>query len=100
MRSVSSIFVAVTLLAATASAQTKEECIAASENAQKLRDQHKLNGARQQFLTCAREACPDAIRQDCTEQVQKTADRIPTIAAVTAGCRSAHAIATSPAVLP
>ena len=67
------------LVATNAFAETKDECIAASENAQKLRDQHKLTSAREQFLACARGACPDAVRQDCTDQAQKVADLLPTV---------------------
>lgn len=66
-------------VATNAVAETKDECIAASEQAQKLRDQHKLTSAREQFLACARGACPDAVRQDCTDQAQKVAELLPTV---------------------
>jgi hypothetical protein len=69
----------VLLVAAPAWAQDKQQCISASESAQKLRDQHKLSQAREQFLVCARDACPPAIKQDCTEQAQKIADKMPSI---------------------
>ena len=67
------------LTAVPALAQDKQQCITASENAQKLRDQHKLSQAREQFLVCARDACPAAVKQDCTEQAQKIADKMPSI---------------------
>ena len=72
-------FAAVLMVAAPARAQTKDECIAASENAQRFRDQHKPIEARAQFIVCARATCPDAIKSDCTDQVQKIADKIPTV---------------------
>lgn len=69
----------LSLVSAPALAQDKQQCITASETAQKLRDQHKLSQAREQFLVCARDACPPVIKQDCTEQAQKIADKMPSI---------------------
>jgi hypothetical protein len=69
----------VVLVSQSAVAQDKQECITASENAQRLRDQHKLSKAREQFLVCARDICPPAIKQDCTEQATKLAEKMPSI---------------------
>jgi len=63
----------------SALAQDKQACINASEAAQKLRDDHKLIRAREQFLMCAKEACPGAIKADCADQVEKLRTKIPSI---------------------
>ena len=76
----SSAFVATALLVAgLARADVKSECIAASEKAQSLRDDRKLLDAREQFLTCARDVCPVAIRKDCADQIADMVKRTPSV---------------------
>ncbi len=62
-----------------ARADDKTDCIAASEKAQSLRDDRKLIEAREQFLSCARDACPAAIRKDCADQVPAVQQRTPSV---------------------
>lgn len=56
---------AVLAAAPRAIADVKSECIDASEAAQNLRDDGKYRLAREKLLTCAREACPDPVEQEC-----------------------------------
>jgi hypothetical protein len=67
------------LIAGRAQADEKNACIAASEKAQSLRDDRKLLEAREQFLACAREACPAAVRKDCADQVADLVKRTPSV---------------------
>jgi hypothetical protein len=62
-----------------ARATTKQECIAASEKGQELAVDHKLLLAREQFLVCARDECPKAIRIDCSQQFAKVERSIATV---------------------
>lgn len=52
-----------------------EACLEAYDRGQAQRDSHKLREARKEFLSCAREVCPSAVKKDCTawiEQVDKS----------------------------
>src|SRR5262252_7094967 len=73
---------ALVTLAAHARATTKQECIAASEKGQDLAAEHKPLGAREEFLICARDECPKAVRTDCTLQLAKAERSIATIVIV------------------
>jgi hypothetical protein len=63
----------------TARADEKAECVAASENAQKLKDDRKFIKAREQMLVCARDVCPAAVKKDCADQVADLDKRTPTV---------------------
>lgn len=69
-----SIFVAL-----PAVADDKTECIAASEKAQSLRDEHKLTKAREQLLLCGRDSCPGPIKKDCAEQLAELEKKMPSV---------------------
>jgi len=69
----------VVSFAAPALADDKAECVGASEKAQSLRDEHKLLKAREQFLACARDVCPPAVKKDCADQVAELDKRTPTV---------------------
>jgi hypothetical protein len=58
---------------------TKQECVAANENAQDLERAGKLLEARQQLETCAASACPGAVRMDCAERLKAVGDALPTV---------------------
>lgn len=60
-------------------ADDKQDCVTASESAQKLRDDHKLLKAREQFLVCSRDVCPAVIKKDCVESIADVEKRTPTI---------------------
>lgn len=59
--------------------KTKEECIAANENAQTMRAGGKLREAKSQLLVCIDKACPSVIRDDCAERLDALERAIPTI---------------------
>lgn len=62
---------AVPLLLASVTARadddSKQACITAADEAQRLRDEHKLVKAREQMVACARDVCPGPIRKDCAK---------------------------------
>lgn len=66
-------------LGGVAHADEKAVCISASEKAQSLRDDRKLLEAREQFLACARDVCPPAIKKDCADQVSDLVKRTPSV---------------------
>jgi len=57
----------------------KEQCVAASESAQKLRTQKKLRAARKELITCAQEACPAIVKKDCLTWVAEVEESLPTV---------------------
>lgn len=63
----------------SALADTRQECIAASSDAQDLRRDNKLLQARSQLLICAREQCPAVIKRDCVEWLSQVDASMPTI---------------------
>ncbi len=79
--SISVTALAVVLLATSAArGDDKATCIAASENAQKLKDAELMLAARDAFKSCAREACPAAVRKDCGENFEALDKKLlPTI---------------------
>jgi hypothetical protein len=66
-------------LAHTARADEKAECLAASEKAQQLKDDRKFIKAREQFLVCARDVCPAAVKKDCADQVAELDKKTPSV---------------------
>jgi hypothetical protein len=70
---------AAILVALPAIADDKTECIAASEKAQQLRDEHKLTQAREKLLSCGREVCPGPVKKDCAEQLADLDRKMPSV---------------------
>lgn len=64
---------------ADAAPPSKEQCIAASEAAQKLRHEGKLRDARAPFRTCGDLACPGPVRDDCAEQLTAVEAALPAV---------------------
>lgn len=62
-----------------ARADATADCVSASEKGQQLRDDHKLLEAREQFLACARDTCPGAVKKDCADQVAEVDKRTPSV---------------------
>ena len=67
------------VLAAAPTAKDKKECLAATNLGQDLRTDGKLRAAREQFLSCAREVCPSALRSESTKWVGELDADIPSI---------------------
>ena len=68
--------------AAPASAERptdKQQCVAAYEDAQRLRKDAKLTTARERLLVCAQEVCPVIVRRDCTTWLGEVEAAIPTV---------------------
>ena len=73
-------FILVGLVATTArAAPTKEQCIDANSQAQKLRRESKLSAARQQLLSCSDPSCPAVVRGDCTARLDEVQKAQPTL---------------------
>jgi hypothetical protein len=62
-----------------ARADEKETCVAASDQAQNLRDEGKYRRAREALLICARDACPGIVRRDCEKWLSDLDASYPTI---------------------
>ena len=62
-----------------ARADEREQCASAADQAQQLRDEGKYRRAREQFLLCARDACPGPIKKDCLDWLSKVDDVAPTV---------------------
>jgi hypothetical protein len=79
------VVVAVTLASNTLSPRaaadepSKQQCVAANESAQTLRDAGKLRDARAQLLVCVNAACPGPVRDDCTDRLNQLDKALPTI---------------------
>jgi hypothetical protein len=67
---------------ARAAAPTKQQCIAANENAQSLRQHGKLRAARALLLTCVVDSCPGPVRDDCAERLDELDKATPTLVLV------------------
>lgn len=49
--------------------QDKAACVAAHERAQSLQSTRKWHAAREGWLACSSEACPDVLREDCAREL-------------------------------
>jgi hypothetical protein len=71
---------AVAAMSATASASpTKQECLAANDKAQDLRNAGKLKDAREQLAVCISQSCPGPVRDDCTQRLTEIATAQPSV---------------------
>ena len=70
---------AVSFLPRSAAADEKEACVAASDQAQTLRDEGKFKAARAQMVTCARDVCPGIVRRDCEKWLSDLDATQPTV---------------------
>src|SRR4051794_33678226 len=64
--------------AGDAKAETKA-CLAASDQAQQLKDERKLVKAREQALACSKDSCPGPVRKDCLQWLQTIDASLPSI---------------------
>jgi hypothetical protein len=58
---------------------TKEQCIAANDHAQELRQTGKLGAAREQLLVCVAQSCPGPVRADCAQRLDEIAKAMPSV---------------------
>lgn len=75
-------FSGVLSLTVLAHAQTEPDvkaCISAHADGQVLRTQKKLLAARERFLTCAIEECPELVLKDCTQFLAEVSASTPTL---------------------
>lgn len=70
-----------TLLVAESAARAddREQCAAAADQAQQLRDEGKYRRAREQLLVCARDVCPAPIKRDCLDWLGQVEQTAPTV---------------------
>lgn len=86
-RVITAIFVTVVTLAvlvllarpARAAAPTKQSCISANEEAEKLKKKGALRASRASLLLCANAACPRIVRDDCAARITELDNVMPTI---------------------
>jgi len=64
---------------AHARADSKQQCMAASDQGQQLRDDGHYQRARQAFVTCARDKCPAIVRRDCVKWLAELDQASPTV---------------------
>ncbi len=62
-----------------AHADEKQQCVAASEKAQQLRNAGRLTEAREQLVQCGRNECPKLVQQDCSEWMREVLAILPTV---------------------
>ena len=73
------LVVALSPAVAFAAPPTKEQCIAANEAEQYLREAHKLREAREKLLLCVSDACPGPVREDCAQRLEEVTRATPSI---------------------
>jgi hypothetical protein len=66
-------------VASSARAAGSEECLAAYEQGQVLRQDGRLRAAREKLLVCAAATCPRVTTTDCARWLAETDQSIPTI---------------------
>jgi hypothetical protein len=78
----SAFAVAALLVLAAPSARAddaKKQCTAAYDQAQSLRDAHKLREAREQLRICSQSSCTAFIAKDCTQWLDEVERSLPTV---------------------
>jgi hypothetical protein len=60
-------------------ADDKQQCLAASDQGQSLRDDGKYRRAREAFSTCARDVCPNIVRRDCMKWLADLEQSSPSV---------------------
>ena len=70
---------AAPLATTTAAYAGPKECVAAADEGQRLRDDGKLNAAREKFIVCAAKACPSVVSKQCSQWLVETEKDMPTM---------------------
>jgi hypothetical protein len=63
----------------SARADDKQQCMAASDQGQQLRDDGHYRRAREAFAACARDACPVIVRRDCVKWLADLDQAAPSV---------------------
>lgn len=63
----------------TAAYAGPKECVAAADEGQKLRDDGKLNAAREKFISCAAKTCPGVVSKQCSQWLVENEKDMPTL---------------------
>jgi hypothetical protein len=71
--------ICLVLVASTARAQSRQECVAAFDQGQNLRQQGQLRAARAKFVVCAADGCPAPLRKDCAQALASVDADLPTV---------------------
>ena len=58
---------------------TKQQCVEANERAQALREQERLEAARNELAVCLATSCPGPVRQDCADRITEVDRAIATL---------------------
>lgn len=61
---------------------SKDQCFDSYEQAQRLRKAYKLRASHEQLVTCAADACPTFVRQDCARWLGEVEASTPTIVVI------------------
>ena len=69
----------VAFSASARAAPTKRECIDANSDAQTQQNKGQLKAAKAELLTCTNDACPGAVRDDCSMRLNALAALIPSV---------------------
>lgn len=69
----------------------KTACAARAERGQRAKLDGHLRAARADFLACAQDACPEAVRRACTDWLAETERSVPTVVIVVRGAGGASA---------
>jgi hypothetical protein len=78
-RAAAAIPICLALVASTARAQSREECVAAFDQGQSFRQQGQLRAARAKFVVCAADGCPAPLRKDCAQALASVDADLPTV---------------------
>lgn len=63
----------------TFSSDAKAFCVTNVDRAQSLQTARKLKAAREAWVSCASEACPELVREDCAKSLEKLDATMPSI---------------------
>ena len=75
------VLLVLLLAASQALGQPQDECIAAHEAGQRLRNEGKLREARTQLEACTNPSCPTPVQEDCTRWRDDIGAALPTVVA-------------------
>src|SRR5688500_16446377 len=72
-------------------ADAKAACASRAEHGQRAKLDGHLRAAREDFLACAQDSCPEAVRRACTEWLGETERGLPSVVVVVRGANGVNA---------